>query len=234
LLARVYRAKGDLVDAQAKAEEVIEIGFAHLITADAVTDIYTTKFSTEAIFELAFNAQDKSLFNALTFAREDALRSEVSFLAAEDLNTFFDARFGDVRASLVDFENNDVSIEPDGRTQKYRGEVFQDNSAYVIRISEMYLIIAEAKGFGGGVADLETFAENRGYSLPAIADAGAFVQALMDERRAELNFEGDRYFDLAHFGKVGEILGDEVLPCLPIPNRELNASGGLLEQYPGY
>jgi len=30
------------------------------------------------------------------------------------------------------------------------------------------------------------------------------------------------------------VLGDGVLPCLPIPNREIGASGGLIEQYPGY
>lgn len=234
LLARVYRAKGDLPNALIKADEVINTGFASLMSGAGVAEIYSVKNSDEAIFELAFNAQDKSLFNALTYAREDALRSEVSFLASDDLNTFFSGRASDVRADLVDFVNNDVSIEPDGRTQKYRGEVFQDNNAYVIRIAEMYLIKAEGEGFGAGTVELGAFAFSRGYSIGFVASEAAFEQALMNERRAELNFEGDRYFDLAHYGKVFEVLGPGVLPCLPIPNREIGASGGLLEQYPGY
>lgn len=234
LQARVYRSKGDMTNALIKANEVINTGFASMVPGDQVGDIYNTKFSAEAIFELAFNAQDKSQFNALTYAREDALRSEVSFLAAADLKTFFEARPYDARSPLLDFVNNDVSIEPDGRTQKYRGEVFQDNSAYVIRAAEMYLIMIEAKGYPEGITDMASFALNRGVSLVDLTSPEAFEQAVMDERRAELNFEGDRYFDLAHFGKVADVLGDEVLPCLPIPNREIGASGGALEQYPGY
>lgn len=234
LLARVYRAQGDMENAMLYAEEVIDSGFASLLPVVSYGDIYSTKFSAEAIFELSFNAQDKSLFNALTYAREDALRSEVSFLAAESLNEFFSLRPGDVRAELVDFENNDVSIEPDGRTQKYRGEVFQDNSAYIIRIAEMYCIKAEAMGFPDGQYVLGDLSSDRGYSFPVITTEFEFREALMNERRAELNFEGDRYFDLAHFEMVDEVLGDDVLPCLPIPNREIGASGGLLVQYPGY
>jgi len=234
LLARVYRAQGNLDNAMSKAEEVINFGFAALLPVSSFGDIYSTKFSSEAIFELSFNAQDKSLFNALTYSREDALRSEVSFLAAESLDEFFSLRPGDVRATMVDFENNDVSIEPDGRTQKYRGEVFQDNSAYIIRIAEMYLIKAEATGYPGGEFVLGELATNRGYATPLIIGTPEFYEALRDERRAELNFEGDRYFDLAHFDMVDEVLGSDVLPCLPIPNREINASGGILEQYPGY
>ena len=234
LLARVYRAKFNMPLALAKAQEVLTTGFASVIPGGQVGDIYNTRFSQESIFELAFNAQDKSQFNALTYAREDALRSEISFLAAEDLKTFFSERFGDVRASLVDFESNDVSIEPDGRTQKYRGEVFQDNSAFIIRAAEMQLIVAEAGEFPGGLSDLWSLQVNRGVDSSDVSGNDEFLQAIMEERRAELNFEGDRYFDLAHFGKVDEVLGDDVLPCLPIPNREINASGGILEQYPGY
>lgn len=234
LLARVYRSMGDMSNALDKASEVINTGFASMIDGDQVSDIYNTKFSSEAIFELAFNAQDKSQFNALTYAREDALRSEVSFLAAADLNDFFAGRPDDFRAPLLNFTGNDVSIEPDGRTEKYRGEIFQDNSAFIIRAAEMYLIMIEAKGYPAGVTDMISFTLNRGVTSVDLTSSEAFEQALMNERRAELNFEGDRYFDLAHFGKVSEILGDEVLPCLPIPNREIGANGGLLEQYPGY
>lgn len=235
LLARVYMAKNDPLNAAMYADMVLTTGFAHVLDAGSFASVYSTKFSEESIFELAFNSQDKSQFNALTYARPDALRSEVSFLAAEDLKIFYEGRTDDLRGGLVDFINNDLSIEPDGRTQKYRGEIFQDNSAYIIRVSEMLLIQAEAEGFvGGGIDALNILRSNRGMADIAPSNEDEFMQALMDERRSELNFEGQRYFDLAHFGKVTEILGDGVFPCLPIPQREIGASGNLLEQYPGY
>ena len=112
--------------------------------------------------------------------------------------------------------------------------MFQDNSAYIIRISELLLIQAEAQGFPAGNTALWDLQANRGMDASIIDNEDQFYSAIMAERRAELNFEGDRYADLAHFGKVAEVLGDGVLPCLPIPNREIGASGGLIEQYPGY
>ncbi len=233
-LARTYQYNNDNANAIIYAQKVITEGFASLMGADEFADIYTNKLSAESIFELAFNGQDKSQFNALTYARPDALRSEVSFLAAADLATFYDDRTSDNRAALVDFINNDVSIEPDGRTQKYRGEVFQDNSAFIVRYAEILLILAEGSAFPGGVLFLNDLRAARGMLPMAIASADEFKVALMDERRSELNFEGHRYFDLAHFGMVTEVLGEGVLPCLPVPGREIGASGGAIEQYPGY
>jgi len=233
-LARTYQYRNDNANAVMYAQKVLTEGFATLMGADEFTDIYNTKFSAESIFELAFNGQDKSQFNALTYARPDALRSEVSFLANADLATFYEDRTGDNRAALIDFINNDVSIEPDGRTQKYRGEVFQDNSAFILRYAEILLILAEGTAFPGGVLFLNDLRAARGMLPIAIVSAGEFKVALMDERRSELNFEGHRYFDLAHFGMVTDELGEGVLPCLPIPGREIGASGGAIVQYPGY
>lgn len=234
LLARTYQYKNDNTNALIYAQKVITEGFASLIGADELMAIYTNKLSSESIFELVFNGQDKSQFNALTYARPDALRGEISFLAAADLATFYEARPDDLRSSLVDFINNDVSIEPDGRTQKYRGEVFQENSAYIFRFAEILLILAESSSFPDGVTYLNDLRSERGMSPIAVASPEEFKSALMDERRSELNFEGHRYFDLAHFGMVTEVLGDGVLSCLPIPAREVGASSGAILQYPGY
>lgn len=102
----------------------------------------------------------------------------------------------------------------------------------------MYLIRAEARGLqGGGLDDLNLIRENRG--LPAYATddfdvPGLYELALAEERRAELNFEGHRYFDLARLQKVQETLGEEVLPVFPIPLREVTATNGVITQYPGY
>ncbi|MFI5172431.1 MAG: RagB/SusD family nutrient uptake outer membrane protein [Chitinophagales bacterium] len=235
LLARAYQYKKDLINADLHAYYMFTLGFGEIMSTSEFQNIYTTQFSGEAIFELAFNGQDKSQFNAITYARPDALRSEVNFLASEDLDLFFVSRPTDRRDELVDFINNDVSIEPDGRTQKYRGEVFQDNSAYIIRAAEIELIRAESWGpTPNGETFLNAVKTNRGMQPVEGLTPEEFETALIEERRSELNFEGHRYFDLTHFGILNDVLGPDVLPCLPIPQREINASGGALLQYPGY
>ncbi|HVX50773.1 MAG TPA: RagB/SusD family nutrient uptake outer membrane protein, partial [Chitinophagaceae bacterium] len=237
LLARVYLYYGDKTNAAKMATDVIgDDNFALLGPSD-FTQVYTKKLTTESIFELVFDLQHPSYYNTSTYLRDDALRSDVIFLANADLNTFFEGRPDDLRSQLVDYNNVDVSIQPDGRTQKYRGEATKDNSAYVIRLAEIYLVRAEAQGRQKGLADLNTVREARGMSDLTAANVpndNDFLNAVLDERRAELNFEGHRLFDLARTGKVVEILGEGVQPVMPIPQREIAATNGVVVQNPGY
>ncbi|MDA9887478.1 RagB/SusD family nutrient uptake outer membrane protein, partial [Flavobacteriaceae bacterium] len=63
---------------------------------------------------------------------------------------------------------------------------------------------------------------------------------LLNERRVELAFENQRLFDLIRFGSSVDILSSfstgfsatDLL--LPIPQREIGLSKGLLSQNPGY
>lgn len=68
---------------------------------------------------------------------------------------------------------------------------------------------------------------------------------LLKERRVELAFENHRFFDLLRFGVADSVLGAHAATMgyldystrallLPIPAREINLSGGLLTQNPGY
>jgi len=210
-----------------------------LLYADKFETIYSSRLTSESIFELSFDAQNQSAFNGSTYVRPDALRTEIFFLANQGTKDFFDARTDDKRSELLDFIDNDVSILPDGRTQKYRGEVTKDNPAYILRIAELYLIAAEAKKLaGGGLEYLNTLRESRGM---AALDAGdvpneeSFLQAVLDERLAELNFEGHRYFDLARYQKIEDVLGvDNTNAVFPIPQREITATKDALAQNPGF
>lgn len=238
LLARVYLYHGDMDLAEQNATDVIGDENFSLFGPDDFTKIYTEKETEESVFELVFDPQNPSAFNSATYLRDDALRSDVFFIANEDLNTFFENRPDDLRSQLVDFVNNDVSIEPDGRTQKYRGETTKDNSAYIIRLAEVYLIRAEARGMtSAGLSDLNKIRTSRGMTALKLSDFETeddYINAILDERRAELNFEGHRLYDLARTGKVDEVLGDGVNPIMPIPEREINASNGIVDQNPGY
>lgn len=239
LLARVYLYQKDMAKAADFAGRVIASGDFALLEAASYPDVFRTRQSPESVFELAFDAQNRSGYNGATYSRDDAIRPELNYLAAESLKAFFNARPGDVRASLLNFEvgKNDATILPDGRTQKYRGEANKDNPAYIVRLAEMYLIRAEARGRASGLPDLNELRTRRG--LPAlaasdIASDAAWQRALLDERRAELNFEGHRYFDLARTRQIKAVLGvDEFRGIMPIPSRELTANE-TLKQNPGY
>jgi hypothetical protein len=239
LLARIYLYQSDKDKAAEYASSVIRSGDFQLTDPAKFTDIYRTKLSSESIFELIFDSQNRSGYNGATYSRADAIRPELSFLAAKDLQVFFNSRDRDIRSNLLDFsaDDNDVTILPDGRTQKYRGEVTKDNSAYVIRYAEMYLIRAEALGNLKGLADLNFLRQKRG--LPVLTPnqvntPNDFLNAILQERRAEFNFEGHRYFDLARTGRIKSVLNiDDFRSVFPIPSRELIANPNL-KQNPGY
>ena len=81
---------------------------------------------------------------------------------------------------------------------------------------------------------------------PAFSSETEAWTALKRERRAELSFEGHRFFDLARWGDVGETLGKYVafekqylakyqttpgnFTCLPIPLNEIRTSEGRFVQ----
>lgn len=239
LLARVYLYQKNLPKAAEFAGKVIDSNEFSLFGPSAYGDVYSTRLSSESIFELSFDNQNRSGYNGATYNRDDAIRPELSYMAAKNLQDFFATRPDDVRVALLNFDpaENDATIIPDGRTQKYRGEESRDNPAYIIRLAEMHLIRAEALGRSAGLQDLNILRSYRGMALLAPADVptdAAFLKAILDERRAEFNFEGHRYFDLARTRQIKAVLGvDDFRGIMPIPSRELAANGSL-KQNPGY
>jgi starch-binding outer membrane protein, SusD/RagB family len=240
LLARVFLFKGDKINSEKYANLVLENSEFALLSTAEYPNLYSGRRSSESIFELSFDAQNRSDYNGLTYAREDAIRPEVFYLAAKSLNDLFSTRPGDVRATMLDFSEstNNSSIIPDGRTQKYRGENSKDNPAYVIRLAELYLIRAELRGYPDGLADLNALRTIRGaeeLQLSPAPDADTWQQIILEEIRAEFNFEGQYYSHLARSGKYAAYSGVEGFRAiLPIPNREIAASGGKITQNSGY
>jgi hypothetical protein len=144
---------------------------------------------------------------------------------------------------------------------KYAGTAYATpeenvNHGKVFRTGEMYLIRAEARaeqnkytGVNSAESDINTLRAARitGYTNVTFASKQEAIDAIMLERFKELAFEGHRFWDLKRRGlPVVRLASDAptsaavTLPAgnfrflLPIPNVEIQASGGLLEQNPGY
>lgn len=130
------------------------------------------------------------------------------------------------------------------------------NHAKVFRTGEMYLIRAEARaelnkytGANSAESDINALRAARiaGYTPVTFASKQEAIDAILLERFKELAFEGHRFWDLKRRGLAVTRLASDAptsaavsLPAgnfrflLPIPNVEIQASGGVLEQNPGY
>ena len=146
---------------------------------------------------------------------------------------------------------------------KYRGNVPGENQPLmndlkVFRVSEMYLINAEAKaaqgdlpGAASKIKELRDARYDNDQPLPSYANAQEAFGDILDERRVELAFEGFRYIDLGRLGERGNRGIDRAIadcqpyggcdaPAVtsnlfrfPIPQVELNGNNAI-QQNPGY
>ena len=124
---------------------------------------------------------------------------------------------------------------------KYPSGLTGNDPFYISRIAEMYLIYAEAAAEAAnnpaaGLERLNQLRVKRG--LPPISPATmeAFRDAIQQERRVELAFEGVRWTDLKRTGRAIEVLPNVTNPdqlLYPIPTTELDVNPNLV-QNPGY
>ncbi|TAJ54668.1 MAG: RagB/SusD family nutrient uptake outer membrane protein, partial [Chitinophagaceae bacterium] len=130
---------------------------------------------------------------------------------------------------------------------------YPNNNNYtikVVRLSEVYLIAAEASYQTGNIPQALTYvnqvATRRDAAFAGYASAGAQVlEDILTERRKELAFEGHRFWDLVRYnrdvvrvnvngnypGNVPlTIAKDNFRRILPIPQTELDANPNIKSQ----
>ncbi|MDY8134356.1 RagB/SusD family nutrient uptake outer membrane protein [Aquimarina sp. 2201CG5-10] len=109
----------------------------------------------------------------------------------------------------------------------------------ILRYAEVLLMNAEAAiQIGGDAATPLNLVRNRA----GLSDIVNPTQMdIWSERRHELAFEHDRYFDLVRQGRAGNVLRAIGLPFVdgkhevfPIPQEQITKSDGILVQNPGY
>lgn len=264
LMARVCLYNQDWQDAANYATKVINNPAYKLWTAEEYPKVWGNEVGgSEVIFEVygkSSNDYDEywegpsHMTNPLGYA---------DCAAAEALIDLFDDP-ADVRGSqgirgtddgkVMFCTDKDQASGGQLWTMKYYGKGEGDatstpdvNNVIVLRLSEMYLIRAEALVNGASVSDASTLKDlnairaNRGVAPFASAKDAADNLAL--ERRKELNFEGHYWFDLwrTAAGKIdykdsrrkGNIAADSKFWALPIPKREYTVNANLTHN-PGF
>lgn len=250
LLAKVYMTQGNTVAAEPLLENVINNSGATLQTDYASVFSNDNELNSEILFAIQYDSGDVQVdkFEDLNLDPTNLFttglsgsESKIRYPVTDDLTNAYDAL--DVRDDAT-FNGTGVlkylPADPSVTTDK--------NSDYIVlRLADIILLHAEA--VNANAIDNSTIASTLALfddirvraGLPVLvaadfATTAAVEQAIKDERRFELAFEGHRWFDLVRWGDAKSVLdftNDDYL-LFPLPLREVNATGGSVEQNPGY
>ncbi|SHF35625.1 RagB/SusD domain-containing protein [Pedobacter caeni] len=250
LLARVYLYMGDWLNAEAMATDVIASNrYSLLSNANYATGAtnFRTQNNPEGIFEVQYTLTNNLAQNALSsFLLQGA--SYGDGLATDDLYNLYKST--DVRRSFMAKSKRSSSggEDPAFVITKYNNITTYEEGVKVIRLSEVYLIRAEARAKQGkdalAAADLDVIAKRADATKASTTETGQALQDLiLAENRKEFAFEGHRLFDLTR-NKLGftkyrtggltiPIPNTSLTTILPIPLSEMNANTNM-EQNEGY
>jgi hypothetical protein len=196
LQAKVYLHMGDKANAKTAALDVINnSGFTLVSAANYVAYWNNSSFRTdrvETLFEVSSDAINNQGFDALSYIYSQSGYGDI--LANEDLYNMYAST--DVRRGVY-IETTRGGL-PAIVVNKYPSVSGDRSETKVLRLSEMYLIAAEAS-LPASEADARTYLNflvtRRG--IPAYTSTGSqLFEDIINERRKELAFEGDRLLDL--------------------------------------
>ena len=247
LLMRVYLYEGNWAKAEEYANLVINAGMYGLNeTPEATFRNYT---SNESIFSTAFsgsNNPDRN--NALAAHYSPAVRGDLNITPAylSLMDTAVDLRFQNLVTKTV--QGTGTAATPTFWTLKYTN--FAD-WVPVLRYAEVLLVKAEAlarqadptaSANSEAVALLNQIRTRSNAAPVSPATNQELIDAILRERRIELAFEGQAYFDLqrthqdvpAHASIDNPVPYGSTYRVWPIPQRDINIMTTGLEQNPGY
>lgn len=241
LRARVYLYMNKNAEALADAQYVIEHSPYQLLSRNEYVGSWAKEGSNESIFEIMVTSLYNAQRNSLGYYTHAEGYAEAGI--TNDFKEFLQSRPEDIRSTLIAEET-----DTDGKTnkgwyiQKYPGRDGQIyvNSPKVIRLSEVYLIAAEAaQKIGGDAAKyINELRKNRIQNYTDVSDVT--LEDIMTERRLELYGEGHAAWDCwrnkqsVNNAAVKEVKYDDYRTVMPIPVAEINVSRGKLIQNEGY
>jgi hypothetical protein len=229
LLSRIYLYKGDWLNAELQATEIITYQTIYKLESDL--NIVFRKESEETIWQIIpprGYTNEGSLF--ILVAAPTLVAFNQSMINAFELNDLRKEHWVD---SLVSTSGLSKWYYP----FKYKVKNIDNKEEYsvILRLSEQYLIRAEARARQNKLLGLESSASdidiirNRAGLAPTIATTQIqLLEAVEQERHVELFTEwGHRFFDLKRWNKLDSIL-EGIKPnwnparaLLPLPKNEI-------------
>lgn len=243
LRSRAYLYNGQYQEALADADAVIASPLYRLYTRDNYTAVWGQEYTDESLFELKITMNYNSQRNSVGYYCDgDQGYGECAFVQTAPLYQYLASHPEDIRSAMIKDQSSNDMTTPGLYPSKYPGREgsLYVNNPKIIRLSEVYLIAAEAALQTGGDAAsyINTLRENR---IENYADVQSVtLDDILFERRIELFAENSMAFDYWRNRKsvdnfyVGVIDYNNTQAILPIPQDEIDLSSGSLEQNPGY
>lgn len=233
-LSRVYLQKHDYLNARAAANEVIESGAFELNAS--ISAVFDNKNTRESVFEIQQNDQNNAgIANdgmATFYASLVGIGRADVRMVSDFLDTYDE---DDLRLSQWYYEG--VGARP-GNMYCSKWKSFSQNLP-IIRLAEMYLTRAECNvrltSTTGDTPenDVARIINPLRVNLPEIANPT--LDDILDIRYHELAFEGVRIHDVKRLKlKTGDYDWDAKELVFPIPQREVDATNGIITQNQGY
>lgn len=243
LLARVYLYMEDWDNASTLAQDVIDNSGKILVPNADYLGMWSSENSSESLFELRFTGTDNNATNQLGYAYQHEGYGDLwPTDDALDMYVVDDVRTG----WFYVHEGNVYTNKFIGKNASKPG---QEVNTPILRLSEVYLIAAEAyaeRSMWTEAQDMLNDIVQR--ANPAASDISLTGDALKEriklERRKELIFEGHRLFDIARWKQdlvrgadctlnVCSVTYPDSRFAFPIPKREMDANPNMV-QNPGY
>lgn len=241
-LAKYYLYIGDWAKAEQHSTNIISSNKYKLV--DDFNLLVTKDFTEEAIFEVGYTLNDDpgtsaTGLNNIFVGRREMIPSNQVVVALASTES------GD-RFSTISFNANLLKGNDNGWSVAKYGTADQDNNNVVVfRLGEIYLIRAEARARQAKVtaakADIELLRTRANAPLLGTVTQNQMLQLIEEERRYELAFEGNRWYDLVRTNRADAVMSSfnpnwkPTYKLWPIPQRELLNNPSLVgNQNPGY
>jgi len=268
--ARVHLFMDNFAASLAAAEEVINSGKYSLYSNTAWVGSWAAQFGTESVFELAVLPAEADLTTGSLgyyLLRNLKVSGALGYFMASDYwITRMNEDPTDVRWGVMDYDES--SNTRFGSSLKYVGGTAMKGdkttgtlssvNIKVIRLSEMYLVAAEAAlrlptPDRAKAANYLNQIRKRAPALAPADETTVTVDMIMDEKSKEFFAEGLRFFDMIRLNRTIELNDEFIIPAviithrgktvdrtyyktiLPISQAELDANPAIgAQQNPGY
>ncbi len=254
ILARVYLTKKMYTEAKTQLTDIITSGKYSLVSPFSKVNAYSAKGNSEILFAVIF----KSGTNSEGYPYMDVNHDFQNSASPNFMATFAkDPRMN----ATVDTSKVGIFYSPKYVSTIKASDNTSSQNLMVLRMADVYLMLSEILNETGGqsaqiLSYMNLVRKRAGlpdYTATDLPNQAAIRLAIEKERRIEFAFENLRWFDLVRTGRAFDVMSKantggsnttsgSALPytmnanylLYPIPQNQIDASGGVLTQNEGY